>query len=273
VRILFWNVGGRDRSDLIATIARERNVDILVLAETPDPTNVLVTALARRNAGTYAEPPGVYGRVKMVARMAADAVEPILDTGTLMARHISPPLGASFLLIGAHLQSRLRQDTQDQLVAGPRLRDFVERAEEQVGHRRTILIGDLNMNPFDGAVVAADGLHAVMSRAVAAQMTRTVQEEERRFFYNPMWNHFGDRGPSPPGTYYYRDNGQIVMFWNIFDQVLLRPELLEFFEDEDVVVVTQIAGKPLLRPNGRPNRDVGSDHLPIVLTVGTERQF
>lgn len=48
--------------------------------------------------------------------------------------------------------------------------------------------------------MSAEAFHGVMSRSTAQGIVRTVQSEERSFFYNPMWNHFGDHGPSPPGT-------------------------------------------------------------------------
>ena len=59
------------------------------------------------------------------------------------------------------------------------------------------------MNPFEEGVVGAKGLHAVMTRRIAAKGSRVVQGKEYPFFYNPMWGLFGDRQDSPSGTYYY----------------------------------------------------------------------
>jgi len=83
-----------------------------------------------------------------------------------------------------------------------------------------------------------------------------------------MWGHFGDRDRNPAGTY-YRDSGQHVnYYWNMFDQVLIRPSLLDMFPSEGVEIVTHAGRIPLLTSTGVPNRRTGSDHLPLLFTLG-----
>ena len=36
--------------------------------------------------------------------------------------------------------------------------------ENKAGHKRTVLVGDLNMNPFETGLVTASGLNATMTR-------------------------------------------------------------------------------------------------------------
>jgi hypothetical protein len=80
-----------------------------------------------------------------------------------------------------------------------------------------------------------------------------------------MWATFGDRDSSPPGTYYYNSGAEVNYFWNVFDQVLLRPSLINYMaDDKGVTVVTELQGKSLLNVTGRPDRTAMSDHLPIV---------
>lgn len=92
------------------------------------------------------------------------------------------------------------------------------------------------MNPFEAGIVGAGGFHAVMDRAIALKRSRVFQKKERNFFYNPMWGCFGDATPGPPGTYYYR-GGMVSYFWNIFDQILIRPDLLEYYSDNQITVL------------------------------------
>jgi len=92
-----------------------------------------------------------------------------------------------------------------------------------------------------------------------------VQTRPYKFFYNPMWSHFGDRAAAA-GTYYYESAEPLCYFWNIFDQVLLRPELLGGFTHERLRIVTEIAGVSLLT-DGRPDRTLASDHLPVLLQL------
>jgi len=171
------------------------------------------------------------------------------------------------LLAMAHLPSKRYFDETDQLAECQLLSETVKRAEMKAKHTRTILVGDFNVNPFEAAVVGALGLHAVMAKQVAMRNNRTVQNKEYQFFYNPMWRHFGERSDGPPGTYYYGPAGQVTYFWNIFDQVLVRPALIPHFPDHELRILTAIGDVNLLNTNGQPNRDVASDHLPMLFKL------
>jgi hypothetical protein len=46
---------------------------------------------------------------------------------------------------------------EDQVFESVHLARLIERAEAQEGHHRTLVIGDLNMNPSRAALVAAGG--------------------------------------------------------------------------------------------------------------------
>jgi hypothetical protein len=129
-------------------------------------------------------------------------------------------------------------------------------------------MGDLNVNPFEDGMVLASAFHAVMTKDTAMRGSRTVQGQKYPYFYNPMWSHFGDqRSGSPSGTFYYEKAEHLVYFWNIFDQVLLRPELADAFEHENLRIISRVGNTSLLGENGRPNLKIGSDHLPIVLDL------
>ena len=79
-----------------------------------------------------------------------------------------------------------------------------------------------------------------------------------------MWGYFGDRTPGPAGTMYY-SGGVATPFWSIYDQVLLRPELMNQLRD---VIVPETDGvNTLLTANGLPDGTNGSDHLPLVFKL------
>jgi endonuclease/exonuclease/phosphatase family metal-dependent hydrolase len=142
-------------------------------------------------------------------------------------------------------------------------------AEKAIGHSRTVVIGDFNMNPFESGVVGSEGFHAIMARAIAAQETRTVLGEDRHFFYNPMWSLLGDMSVGPPGTYYYQSSAPVSYFWHMFDQVLLRPSLAHSLQRNDLAILTEAGDQSLLDRHGRPDRRV-SDHLPIFIRLNVE---
>lgn len=116
-----------------------------------------------------------------------------------------------------------------------------------------------------------DCFHAVMSRHTARRRSRRSGGRERCFFYNPMWNHFGDRPPSPPGSYYRRGSGQTEYFWHLFDQVLLRPDLLDYFTDDSLEILTRIGQQSLVDRHGIPDPERVSDHLPLFLELSIEK--
>jgi hypothetical protein len=142
---------------------------------------------------------------------------------------------------------------------------MIARLEKQIGHSRTIVIGDFNMNPFEAGLVSSEGFHATMARSIAGRKSRTVLGEVRHFFYNPMWSLLGDCSPGPPGTYFYPSSPPLAFLWNTYDQVLLRPDLANFFEPGDVRVIDSAGSQSLLTSAGIPNRAV-SDHLPLFVT-------
>ncbi|PYS23590.1 MAG: hypothetical protein DMF72_08865 [Acidobacteria bacterium] len=82
-----------------------------------------------------------------------------------------------------------------------------------------------------------------------------------------MWGRMGDCSEGPPGTYYRQSNRQVNYFWNTYDQILLRPELINRFRDEAFKVVTVVGAKSLLTNEGIPDTVSASDHLPIVFAL------
>lgn len=129
-------------------------------------------------------------------------------------------------------------------------------------------MGDLNMNPFDDGLIAATGLHATMARDVARKESRSIRGEDFRYFYNPMWPLFGDAGVGrPSGTYYYRRGQPVELLWNVFDQVLVRPTLLDVFRNEELTILTDDGSTRLLSSTGRPRKRAFSDHLPVAFTL------
>lgn len=171
------------------------------------------------------------------------------------------------LLIATHSISKLHHSSASQNSDCRRLARKIRNIEEDVGHSRTILVGDLNLNPFDEGLVVADGLHAVMSRHIAIKKQRKVRQEYYPFFYNPMWSHFGDAKDESAGTYFDGRYGRYdTIFWNMFDQVLIRPDLLAKFQDEDLKILSEDGKEKFLTTKGLPKKSI-SDHLPILFIL------
>jgi exonuclease III len=262
---LFWNLnrGGLPKS--VARLAQQESADVLILAECGMRwADILWELNAERSDYHFA--PGNCAHLVFFTRFHPSLFSSRIESHRISIRALELPGRKPILVTAAHLPSKQDFSAESQVFESVHLARLIEDAEREEGHQRTIVMGDLNMNPFESGMVAASGgLNAVMSRRVAARHTRTVQTRPYKFFYNPMWRHLGDRGEAG-GTYYYESSEPLCYFWNIFDQVLLRPELLHGFAHEQVRIVTEIGGASLLK-DGCPDRELASDHLPVVLEM------
>ena len=199
--LMFWNVGRSDAAAAIAAVCRERDPDIVILAEAAMSTGDLLRHLNAGDEAPFWEFRPVPSRVRILTRYPRACIRQVFDDGHVSIRDLRPPIGAALLIVGVHLPSKLQADDQEQYYRVRRLRADVEAAEVQVGHRNSIIIGNLNANPFEDCLNAADGLHAVMDKQVALRPPRVVQGRAWSFFYNPMWSRMGDASAGPPGTY------------------------------------------------------------------------
>lgn len=268
---LFWNIKQNRIEDIIASVARRHEVDVLILAECTIPVGVMLTALNPESESEHLFHLTVGGRCKRITiytRLPRNSIESLEDYSAdkYTLRQLKLPR-AKVLLAAAHLLSKLHPNETDKDSECRILADTIREAEEAVGHTRTVLVGDLNANPFDDGLVKADALHGVMSRAVASRGKRRVAFRYYPFFYNPMWGRFGESTDGPSGTYYYSRSSYREFFWHITDQVLLRPDLMASFQNEDLKVLTVDGDRSLLTRKGFPDAKVASDHLPVLFRL------
>ena len=265
-RFLFWNLHKREIPGFVHNLARQEDADVLILAECRIPPAQLLEQL-NADSSDYHYAPGNCGHLVFFTRFNARFLTPLFESHRISIRRLQLPARQPILVAAAHLPSKLNYSDADQVFESVHLAAMIDEVERREGHQRTILLGDLNMNPFESGMVAArGGLHAVMDRRVAARLTRTVQKQKYKFFYNPMWSHLGDSGNSG-GTFYFENGEPVCYFWNIFDQVLLRPDLLDGFAHEHVRILTEVHGYSLLEDDGRPDKTMASDHLPVLLEL------
>jgi hypothetical protein len=267
ISFLFWNVHQQPLAESISHMARFYNVDFVLLAECPIEPPILLAALNSRPGPPYCLPWSEGKRILVYTRLPEDRVTDQFNdaVGRLTVRQVKIGGLRDILLAVIHFPSRLRWDRSDQNAYISEVAADIIKIEDSFGHSRTILVGDLNMNPFDEGVVMAQGLHAVMTKAQAKRGGRHILGRHYRYFYNPMWGHFGDRTDGPAGTYYRQTTSPVDWFWYMLDQVLLRPSLMDSLID--VRILDSDGQNTLLTANGRPNGASRSDHLPILFRL------
>ena len=264
---LFWNIGRRHLTKYVAFLSHQYDVDVLILAESKLSKYSLEAALNENQEALYFPDSGYSDKLQIYTRFTNSFFRPLSDYGGIAIRHLIPPIGKDIIITSVHLPSKLFRQECDQTFFCGRLIKDIEEEEKKVGHSRTIILGDLNMNPFEAGIVGADGLHAVCDRRIVKKGYRNVQGKKRMFFYNPMWNFFGDINFRPPGTYFYDSGSYVNYYWHMFDQVLIRPDLLDLFQIDSLKIITEINGISFLSDSGRPSRIKGSDHFPIVFSL------
>jgi hypothetical protein len=281
VKFLFWNIRqgkGRLLLDCLSRLAAS-DIDVFLIAEASSDTTLILDALNRNLSGQYKQVLSQSSRVLFFSRQNGplfgavwrdryfDAV-----SNRITALECEPTGVLSILIIGAQLDSPypgLSPEGRAELAR--LLANRIKTIEVDVGHTRTMVVGDLHMNPYDGGLVQTTALHAVMSRNLTEVVVRHEVRKGYPVFYNPMWSCYGDRPASRlqprgrrriPGTYYFDNtNDPANSFWQMFDQVLLRPELMDRLTYLEI-----LAGdgtEDFVTSEGKPRGNLVSDHLPI----------
>lgn len=266
--VLFWNLMGRRIEALCANLVLRHDVDILVLAECQHPAAMLRTLNRIPGGRTFHRHQTVNkNRLALFSRFPRIEFTEVESTQRYSVHALITGSCDELLIASVHATSGLRVSEVEQDEELRALRTRIAEIEDTRGHTRTLLIGDLNADPFDRRVQAATGLHAEKTRSIAGQASRRVQGVTYRFFYNPMWRFLGQQPPAAAGTYYRRKAEHATRFWHLFDQALLRPSLLPYFADAHVSILTSDGTTSFQKADGTPDRKVASDHFPIMINL------
>lgn len=266
-RFLFWNINRKPLAPVIAELAASNRTDVIVLAESRLDQRTMLKALNSTHGLGFHFPTSKSKGLSIYTRFSRKFLTPTYESDRLSIMRLALPGRLEIILATVHMPSKLHWSDESQALECAELARNIATVEDKVGHRRTVLVGDFNMNPFEVGLVGAAGLHAVMSRRVASRAVRTVQGREYRFFYNPMWAHLSDVNSDTAGSYYYDRAEHVNYFWNTFDQVLLRPELAAHFDRRELKILTIAGERSLVGPDGRPDAVEWSDHLPVIFEL------
>lgn len=267
INTLFWNTNKQNSSDYIVRVVKFYDVDILILAELGVSESSLLRNLNSKTVSFYYNSSRINKhKIKIFSKFKNDIFKPALeDSDRLTIRKLKISDEIEISIAALHMVSKLNfSDKSQQFETLPYLQDITN-AERFCGHKKTIVVGDFNMNPFEEAMIAGSAFNSVMCRQIAKKKERKIQGRNYPYFYNPSWNFFGDF-QQPAGTYYYSSSEHVNYKWNVFDQVLIRPELIDYFELESFQIVRHDGKNSLLSKEGIPDSKI-SDHLPVLFTL------
>jgi hypothetical protein len=265
---LVWNVQRKPLEGLVVRLAEQHKVSVLILVERPDPDDLLLRALqgvGRYHRVSSHERFGVYSRFR--DSYFHRLTPPVEDDRVDFWRLQPPRATTEILLVVVHGLDRVHYIDDRRELFFNRVVENIRWAEGSAGHRRTVVVGDFNANPFEQSIGGIRGLHAVGVRDIQGRDSRRVMGRDYNFFYNPMWACYGGSRNSPPATYYYNGSDVHEFFWHMLDQVVLRPELVPLFAEQRLRILRTAGPADLLTPFGLPDAINASDHLPILFEL------
>ena len=263
MRILFWNTHQNENiNDVLSQLIIENSASIIVLAEYSANMDELIATLTLYGI-TMKQYFTCCERIKLLG--ALDCVESRFDS----THYTIQVINNKDILCCVHLNSKLHPEHEgyrETLIT--QIVHELQNIEQKVGTKNSIVVGDFNINPYETSCIDARYFHGIPVCREAERGSRTIAGYEYHMFYNPMWNFLGDF-QKPYGTYYYNGGGTKNTYWNIFDQVIIRPALKKRFLKDSLKILTETETRYLLDSKGHPDMNI-SDHLPIIFEIMEE---
>lgn len=272
LNFLFWNTNRKPLIKEIANIAKYHNIDVILLAE-HNLNDVDLLLELNSESLDYHLPNPIFqsNRIKVFTKFDNHFIIPVANEldNRFTCFKIKFPIIEEILVFGVHLpDGRNYQPDSIRSYAG-RIARRIKEIEKEQNLTNTIIVGDFNMNPSDAGMVDAESFHAIMDSEIAKKESRIVSNKQYDYFYNPMWSLYGDIGNNVAGSYFYKNAEPVNYHWNVFDQVLLRPSLIDNFEKDSLRFVDSDGEKSLLTKRGIPDEKY-SDHLPLIFTLNLD---
>lgn len=276
---LFWNVNlgkgidfGEDRkevevgcsklNDFIVKIVMENKINVLALAEfstLKEDLDDLKRKFIDKKYDIY-ELSNLGSRITVFTTYPTSSIERLKDKRHYTLFRLWTPSIGKIMFGFVHLFSKSMKDENDYISKVSKLVAEIEKNEEKNKSDFTIIAGDFNMNPFEKGMLQGGAFHAFPTINEAKKISHILDDEEYKMFYNPMWKYF-DKNNGVLGTYFTRPTHSYGLYYNIFDQVIYRPSLIEHIESVDIK--TKIGVKNLVDLN----KILISDHLPLFYKV------
>jgi hypothetical protein len=147
---VFWNLAKKPLQKMVANLALRHKADVLMLAECTIPPTTLLKELNRGRTAYYHYAPSRGCRIiHIYVRFSPAFMSTVREGPRFTIRHVQMPGAKKILLAVNHCPSKVRWDGDSQAAESAVLAAEIEQGEAKVGHQQTVLVGDLNMNPFE----------------------------------------------------------------------------------------------------------------------------
>lgn len=263
MKLLFWNLYNKKNDRYIIDLILENNIDIAIFTEKnatdfsyvlerlnsnyvrayEDREDAKITLYHRKNLKVCVEDEKVHYSVYSIST----------DSG-------------EFIIAGVHLPANPWADGGSRNSITRKLIEKITSLENDLEHDNTMIVGDFNANPFDEELIQKDAFNAVLfKKLIIDQEFIRFSDDEVKRFYNPML-HFISENNMSYGSYYYNNSASKSLYWNCFDQIIVRKSLANRIEN--LVFCKNIGGQSLMN-EVMPNKSI-SDHLPLIVSIEGE---
>ncbi len=280
LKVLFWNINGRGNNFINKLMSISEDVDILLLAESRIDDSLIKEKIKLDKVSFKSEFDEIELTPKLYSNISSSALQHYSNSPskrlcffTLQTKEFS-----EIILAGLHFPSKATYRGETQLSFASNYSKWIREIEAQRKHKRTLVFGDFNMNPFEEGMIQPQAFNATLSAEVAKSGQRTSHFEKFDYFYNPMWNWLGDReyhsGRNKlPGSFYYRTTSDVTqIYWNVFDKVVVRPQLIDAVDYSSLKIIEALSTAELISQDCENRADNFTDHLPLmfILNVSTK---
>jgi endonuclease/exonuclease/phosphatase family metal-dependent hydrolase len=270
MRIAFWNINKKSFVRDIVEFISKKDIDILILAECTVSVSRIQEELDKAfSQNKYKGLKKVkHHKFKIFTRLNVNHIrnfDSSFGGPSWSINKITFSNLVNLSIVCVHFPSKMHWDDLSQSLEAVNLMNKIRSYETKNG-KNTLLIGDFNMNPYEPGMISSMGLHGMKDANIAKKKNRVVQGKSYDFFYNPMWNFLGDGG-EVPGTFFYPKAVHHNVMWNTFDQILIRPNLLNFMKISDIEIIRNIGTNQLIDSRTKQIKETYSDHLPLLLTL------
>nr|WP_299384138.1 hypothetical protein [Allomuricauda sp.] len=278
LKTLFWNTYKKPLVEEVSLMTKETDSNLIILIENTSDNDYLIENLEKYTGDKFFLIESlVFNKAKIFTSINNLKITEKFGHGRYGIYELAISGYKNILLGVVHLPSKQNWgSTLDHFGFCVELKSDILNTELNSGIESTILLGDFNMNPFESGMVNSGALHNTSSREIALTGSRNYQNKSFKYFYNPMWNFFGEfsKGKAQ-GTHYYNTYSPTNYHWNLYDQVLLRPELIDSFDEEKLDILTTVGAKKLtktIKGITRVDKDI-SDHLPIKFELSLKKEI
>lgn len=267
MNFMFWNIQQKDSFfTTIQDIMLEEGIDVVAFAEFPNGKEVLLESVLQRLDPSFKYLiPFRKGKIEVFYKSCMVNIVPAFDGERICANKIVSAVdGKTYIFFYCHLWSKIFKESRQQNFEVPFIVEEITRYESSEHNQNSIVCGDFNMDAFQDGMLLHNGFNAMMTSSIANRRSRKVNKCDFDMFYNPMWGLYGDvHGNRVAGTYYYNAYDAVHQYWHMFDQVIMRPDVIPVFDKSSLKIVSKGTTYDLLKTNGIINKNQYSDHLPI----------